>query len=133
MSLVADSDFLIALYKQDDANHQRALKLAEKIVRQKESLVLSVFVYAETATMLTQKVSPKTGAHFIRDIESQRLPVLQSNRPWFERAKNIFSRQSSKNVSFVDATNIALVGLIGSSSIVSFDKDYQKNGVPLFR
>ena len=130
--LLADSDFFIALYKRDDTNHKRALKLLEKIDEEGMGLALSVLAYSEIATVLTQRVGQIVARNFMKDAENSGVRIIQTSIPLFEKAREIFRAQRSKNVSFTDASNIALVHMEGFDSIVSFDADYRKNGVQLF-
>lgn len=130
--LLADSDFFIALYKRDDANHERAIELLEKIQQEGQSLALSVLAYSEITTVLSQRVGKKVAHDFIQDRTDSGVRLIHTTAPLVSRANRIFSGQRSKNLSFTDAFNIALVFANSLSSIVSFDSDYPKNNVVLF-
>ena len=129
--LLADSDFFIALYKKDDSNHQRAMKLLETLSGDAVELLMSVFIYSEIATVLSQRVGKQTARYFMNDVEKQGVQIVQSDATLFERARHVFQVQTSKNVSFADATNIALAQIKGIEEIASFDADYAKNGLML--
>lgn len=130
--LLADSDFYIALYKRNDTNHERALKLLEKIGEEGSGLALSVFVYSEIATVLSQRVGQAVARNFIKDIEQAGVRIIQTNELLFKKTRGVFQRQRSKNVSFTDAGNIALMNTGEFESLVSFDADYKKNDLHLF-
>ena len=130
--LLADSDFFIALYKSDDANHEAALGMLEKIGEQGANLALSVFAYSEIATVLSQRVGKNTARDFMKDAAISGVRILYMTDFLFEKAKETFLRQRSKNVSFTDAGNIVLAAAYGFDAIVSFDSDYKKNGLRLF-
>lgn len=131
--LLTDSDFLIALYKKNDTNNRRALKILEKVAKEGFQLTFSVFVYAEVATVLSMRVSKKTAQLFMDDIEEVNFDIIQNTEELFQRGREIFRTQHSKNVSFTDATNVAWAKLKGYDAIVSFDRHYPKNGLKLFR
>lgn len=133
VELLVDSDFFIALYSSSDTNHQGALLLLEKIRKKEAGLLISVLVYSEIVTVLSQRVSQATARHFMEDSEMAGLHIAQTTEELFEKSKAIFKNQRSKNVSFTDASNIALARIKGFSSIVSFDRDYSKNGLPLLK
>jgi predicted nucleic acid-binding protein len=130
--LLADSDFFIALYKRDDTNHERALKLLEKVGEEGTGLALSVWAYSEIATVLSQRVGQAAARNFMRDMESSGIRIIQTTAQLFEKTREVFKAQRSKNVSFTDAGNVALIRMEGFNSLVSFDKDYKKNGIRLF-
>jgi len=131
--LLADSDFFIALYKRDDANHEHALKLLEKIDEEGKSLAVSILAYSEIATVLSQRVGQTVARSFMKDLERSDARVIQTDESFFEKTQEVFRAQRSKNVSFTDASNIALMGTEEFDSLVSFDEDYRKNGLQLFR
>lgn len=133
VELLADSDFCIALYNLNDTNHKKALRLLEKIRKKEQGLLISVLVYSKVVTVLSQRVSRVTARHFMEDTEIAGVRIAQSTEQLFEKSKEIFKNQRSKNVSFTDAVNIALARLKNFSSIVSFDRDYIKNGLPFFK
>lgn len=131
---LVDSDFLIALYNERDSNHRRALTLIEHLASIGDAqLYFSVFVYGETTTILAQRVSQKTAHYFMDDIQKHGLSVITNVADIFLEAQNIFRKQQSKNVSFVDATNIALMRGTAFAGLLSFDQDYAKNGIRPFK
>jgi predicted nucleic acid-binding protein len=133
IELLADSDFFIALYRRNGTNHERSLRTLQKIEREGKTLALSVLVYAEITTVLAQRVSKATAHHFMHDVETAGIRLLPLTLDVFEKAQTVFKNQRSKNVSFTDAANIALARAEGFQSIVSFDVDYRKNSLTLFR
>jgi len=130
--LLADSDFFIALYKRDDANHEMAVRLLETIGEKNMSIILSVFAYSEITTVLSQRIGKATARNFMEDVETSGVRIVLATESLLEKAKHIFRQQRSKNVSFTDAANIALANMQGFDTIVSFDNDYKKNGLRLF-
>lgn len=130
---LADSDFFIALYKSNDTNHKRAVDLLEKIKERNVGIAITSFVYAEIVTVLSIRVSKITARHFMDDVESTGVRVIHTVDEVFERSKEVFRSQRSKNISFTDVTNIAFARAEGFDSIISFDKHYSKNNLPLFR
>ncbi|MBI4253209.1 type II toxin-antitoxin system VapC family toxin [Candidatus Uhrbacteria bacterium] len=130
---LADADFLIALYSKNDTNHAKALKLLERVADFfRPRIVISMLVYGEVVTILSQRVAQKTAHHFMDDSEQQGITVMAITQEIFRFAQDIFRRQRSKNVSFVDATNIALMQNKSFMGLLSFDRDYLKNGIRLF-
>lgn len=132
-SFLLDSDFLIALYSADDAHHAQALRILEGLRRfSSVRLFLSLFVYGETVTVLSQRVAKKTAHFFMDDIEQQGASFLFISQQQFLTAQTIFRAQHSKNVSFVDAVNITFMREDHFSGLISLDRDYRKNGIRLY-
>lgn len=132
-NFLADSDFFIALYSEDDTNHKRALTTLQRIAQFEEPCIsLSVFVYSEITTVLSQRVSKKTASDFMSDIEDGGALIITDIGEAFRDAREIFQQQRSKNVSFVDATNVALMRSGRFDELLSFDHDYIKNGISLY-
>jgi len=130
--LLTDTDFLIALYKKDDTNHKKSIFLLEEVGRQQWKLIVSIFSYAETVTILSQRISHRVAVNFIEDIDKAGINIIHSDEVVFKKAKDLFRKQLSKNVSFVDVLNMAFCKLSGYSQILSFDIDYKKNNIKRF-
>lgn len=63
MRLLVDTDFLIALIKEDDKNHSKAVSKPKGL---KEALIfVTPFTIPETATVLSYKVSQKSAKKFL--------------------------------------------------------------------
>lgn len=132
-SFLVDSDFLIALYNSSDTHHTRALRLLARLNRPSfVRLSLSLFVYGETATMLSQRVALKTAQFFMNDIERQGASFLFISEQQFRTAQTIFGAQHSAHISFVDAVNIMFMREDRFAGLISFDQDYKKNGIQLY-
>jgi len=62
MRLLVDTDFLIALIKEDDKNHSEAIRKLEGI---KDAFIfITSFIVPKTATVLSYKVSQKSAKEF---------------------------------------------------------------------
>ncbi len=131
-TLIADSDFFIALYRTGDMNWEAAQHILASLSANTQ-LSLLVFVFGEVVTVLSQRVSRQTARHFIDDIEEKNATVVQTDTILFEEAKSVYRAQTSKNVSFTDCANIAYARIMGIEEIISFDEHYPKNGLALYR
>lgn len=131
-TILVDSDVFVALAKKDDTNHKKAKRILKKLTNQPVAFITSNYVFAETVTVISQRISHQAALGFIKVVKSSRSPFLCR---WIdeeieELAIQIFSQQTSKNVSFIDCTNIALVRHYNLAAIFSFDSIYKKNGIP---
>ena len=134
MTLFVDSDGFVALSKEDDTNHDKAIKILQKAINIGVLFVTSNYVFSEVVTVLSQRSGHEAALRFIRRMKS---PASGYNFEWIDEnvekeAINIFSQQTSKNVSFVDCTNMAVMKIKRIDAVFSFDDVYRKNGFSVF-
>lgn len=130
--ILVDSDAFVALAKKDDTNHKKAQRILKKLTKQAVAFTTSNYVFAETVTVISQRVSHQAALSFIKALRS---PHSLFVTRWItdqieELAIEIFKNQTSKNVSFVDCTNIVLAKRYDLAAIFSFDSIYKKNNIP---
>jgi len=129
MKILLDSDFLIALIKEDDKNHLNALK---KLNQLKGALIfVTPFTIPETATVLSYKVSQKAAKKFLK-IARKKLTELPLNREIITLTDKIFLAQNKKKTSWIDCLNVAVIKFYKLDGILSYDKFYSKIGIKMF-
>lgn len=129
-SIFIDSDIFIASVKETDSNHQKVKTIFEKLVKRPVTFYTSNYVFSECITVLSQRIGKTIAHQFIKDMKSSDaiFSVLWITERIEEKAIDIFLKQTSKNVSFVDCTNMALIELNHIHTVFSFDQVYKKNG-----
>jgi len=129
-TILVDSDIFVAINKSDDSNHKKAEKLLENLLTQQVCFVTTNYIFSETITVLSQKVGHAAAVKFVSDIKVSKsdFEVYWITPEIEEEAIEIFNKQTSKNVSFVDCTNMAFVRYKDMDGIFSFDSIYKKNG-----
>ena len=133
LTIFVDSDAFVALTKQDDSNHGKAKQIFERLQDAPVTFVTSNYVFSEVSTVLGQRVSHASAIAFIQNMTSgdSIFQIGRVDEKIEGEAAQIFIGQTSKNVSFVDCTNIALIKGRGFDGIFSFDHGYKKNGVQM--
>jgi predicted nucleic acid-binding protein len=126
-----DTDAFVAFVKADDTNHQRAKELFKALETMAVEFCTSGYVFAEAVTVISQRISHETAVQFIDTLKSpdSTIQKLKDTSEVENTAILLFKEQTSKNVSFVDCTNMAFLRLnrmIGY--IFSSDKVYKQNG-----
>ena len=124
--ILIDADAFIGLIYAKDANHQFASKIVELLTD--VQLITSSHAYGEAITILSQKAGRNVAFKFIYDIGRSSTQILDVGFALRLAAEKIFKRQTSKNVSFTDCVNMAILEKFGLREIFSFDSDYKKNG-----
>jgi predicted nucleic acid-binding protein len=131
MKILVDADALIAIMKHDDSNHTVALDHLERLSKLEVIFLTTNYVISEVITVLSQRVTHATAIQFIKIIRSTDSPftIHWIDETVEDKAIAIFAEQTSKNVSLVDCTNMALMQLENIDQIFSFDAVYRKNGI----
>lgn len=129
-TVLVDADIFVAWAKEDDANHTRATQIFHQLEDRPIVFFTSNYVFAEALTVVSQRVSHDTAIKLGSTIQS---PNGSFQIKWIteeveDLAFRIFIEQTSKNVSFVDCTNMALQEAHHIDYIFSFDGVYKKNG-----
>ncbi len=123
-----DSNYFIALFNPFDNLHLKARKITEELVREKIPLVISNFIFLETATILSQKrgkeIAIEVGNYFFSNLTIEIVHIDESLQ---ESSWKIFQEIKNKNMSFVDCSNIAVIKAEGISKLLTFDiEDFKK-------
>lgn len=125
--VLADADFLVAIAKKDDTNHQKALRYATML--KNSAVFVTPFTIPEAVTVLSYKVSHKAAKSFLQSVREQNFIELPLDQMTTKEADSIFLSRNEKGTSWVDCVNVAFVKLYHLDGIVSFDKFYKKTGI----
>lgn len=63
--LLVDSDFLVGVFRHDDANHQKAMGLLEKMKEEEVELWMSNLVHQESAMVVSYRVGMEAVRSFV--------------------------------------------------------------------
>lgn len=122
-----EADALIALVYKKDANNQKAKKIYTKLKISKCEFYSSNTSLYEAVTVLSQRINHQVVIEFLIIIK-QTLSIVFIDKKREQKGLEIFARQTSKNVSFFDCLNMAIMKELKIKEIFSFDKHYKKNG-----
>jgi predicted nucleic acid-binding protein len=121
--VLLDSDFIFAIFTKDDANHQKAKDLLEKIESKNLSIALSNLVKQEIATLFSKRCDQNTAVEVVKILENfERIDILSNTE---EQIWEIFKSYQKKSISFVDCSNLFLAKKY-NCKIASFDNFYHK-------
>lgn len=128
MIILTDASALISLFSKQDINHEKATKIIKNL--KIAELLISNYIFAEVTTMLSQKEGKekavKVGEYLKNKYNWIRLDIETENLAW-----EIFKKQISKNVSFVDCTTFALYQKGVFDKAFTFDSDFKTNKIPI--
>ena len=131
--IFVDADAFIALMKADDQNHSKAAAIFERLCVDGAHFVTSNYVFAEVVTVLSLRVGHAPAVAFIDRVASQEdgIEHVRVDADIERQAIEIFRRQRSKNVSFMDCCHMACVRHFHFDAVFSFDHIYPQNHIPL--
>ncbi len=111
---IVDSSVLVAFFRGDDSNHQRAVEFMEKI----DSFAISDYILLEVTTVLQQKVGLELTRKAVEFLVNNRdVELLSINNQELGDTLALFFEQKFK-LSFVDCSILVLAknrGLIVST------------------
>lgn len=128
MRIYTDASAIVSLYDWHDPNHTKAENISKKYLE--DDYITSAYSFAEIVTILSQRVDKKTAIAVGNHIKQTYIWV-EVNKDVEDLAWEIFKKQKSKNVSFVDCAIFALHKLGLLDKVFTFDKDFKKNKIPI--
>lgn len=131
LDILVDADALVALAKEDDANHQRALKENNHLKKEKANYHISPFTIPEATTVMSYKVGQEKAKKLHKKIRSKSLFRYDFNQKVRQKADKIFLNQNNNGTSYFDCVNMALLNVYDLDGIFSFDQVYPKNNFSL--
>jgi len=123
-SILIDADGLVALAKTNDSNHEKALKISQKI--KDLNLYITPFTIPEAATVISYKVGQKEAKTFLESARTKKLIELPITKDLIDKADEIFLAQNKKGTSWIDCLNAAALKIHGLDAIFSFDSFYKQ-------
>ena len=133
LKIFVDTDVFVGLAVKNDTNHEKALSLLYALIDRQVIFFTSNYVFAESVTVISQRESHAAAVSYIDKMQSLENPFLieRADEDLEADAMQIFKKQTSKNTSYIDCTNMAFMKQLQADAIFSFDEDYQKNRLTL--
>lgn len=132
--VLVDTDILVSIFKIDDSNHVKAIKICNELQEKGVELILSPFVMFEAATVISYKISHAKAINFVKEMKEINLSVYSLSPEHLEIAEKWFFKQRGRGISYIDCYNMALLERYKNTfdGIFSFDEIYRKNGFKTF-
>jgi len=134
LEILVDTDILVSIFKSDDSNHLKAIKLCENLQEKGAEFILSPFILYEAATVISYKVSHEKAISFVKEMKEINLSVYELSSEYLQLAEKWFFKQTGRGISYIDCYNMALLEKNKNQldGIFSFDEIYKKNGFKTF-
>lgn len=128
MIIFIDASVSVSYFDINDVNHTKALSLSRRPGLDK--IITSNYVFAEIVTIVSQNADKEVAVdagNYIKDNFS----IIRISPEIEELAWEIFKKQKSKNVSFIDCTTFALYQQGVFDKAFTFDGDFKTNKIPV--
>lgn len=131
-TVVIDSDAIIALFYDKDANTEKALKTLDCLNKNEVQLICTATTIVEVVTTFQRKLSnPVLVKKFTQLVKNGDLIIEPVNQNIILAALDIFNPDKSKHNTLFDAVVIIVAKKYRADAIFSFDKWYIKVGFKL--
>ncbi|PVU68016.1 PIN domain nuclease [Sulfolobus sp. SCGC AB-777_G05] len=123
--LLLDTSYFIAYLNNNDANHERALKLSEKI--KEYEAVITDYIFDELITFLIYHVNKnyavKVAKLILEKVKEGELNIFLVDWEVFVNAINYLVKYERK-LSFTDCTTLSSMDKLNTQFMLSFDRDF---------
>ncbi|MEK6967279.1 MAG: PIN domain-containing protein [Nanoarchaeota archaeon] len=121
---LVDSDFLVAVFREEDQNHQAAMGKLQVVQGFEVELWISNLVRQESATVVSHRVGMQAVKEFMKLLAMDIHRTVWVDKKLEERSWEIFLKQTKKKSSFVDSSNLAVIEKFKLDGILAFDGFY---------
>lgn len=128
MLVFVDSSAFISSLVSNEDNFNRAKAISENLATKGAQLITTNMIIAEVLTVLSMKHGKELALIFGEKIRDSGLEVAHVNQELFESAWQIFKREKSKNLGFVDCVSFAFIKNFRIPTAFSFDKQFRRRG-----
>jgi len=127
-----DTNVFVALEDQNDSTHKKAVELSSLLNQNKKmKFYTSSEVIGETLTVISHKLGKEIARLFIKRYKNNKMIEFFFDESMYKDTKDLFLRNKSKNISFVDCSSVITMRRAKINVIFSFDDDFKKLGIKL--
>ena len=120
-----DSSAILALLDADDADHERAVMVADRVASQRRPSFITNYIEVEAHALLLRKLGRTIAREWLLRAG---LPVLRALPKEEEHAKTILARHIDKDWSLCDSISFAVLESRGARTAFTFDRHFRQYG-----
>jgi len=126
-----DTNIFVAIRDINDSTHERAVEISNRLEKEGIKLYTSSDVLGETLTVLSKKLGKSVVNDWYKDFVKSSVKEIFIDEVTHRETREFFSRVKSKNVSFIDCSNVVAMKRNKIKVIFSFDEDFRGMGMKL--
>ncbi len=125
-----DTSGFIAIARRDDANHEAAKAIIEKLRQDRSRLFTTNLVLAETYSLYLRYLVGPAARAFLKQIDAGRSSaVVRVEEADEAEARRIIYRYVDKDFSLVDAASFAVMKRLAIPAAFTFDRHFEQFGL----
>ena len=127
MNVFVDTSAFLAVLDADDAEHERARKVWERLITSDESMICSNYVLVETFALVQHRL----GIEAVRAFQENICPLLSIE--WIDESDHrtgvaaVFAA-SRRRLSLVDCVSFEVMRRLGITRVFCFDPHFDEQG-----
>jgi len=130
MTVFVDTSALLAVLDADDANHQAAQRIWERVITAGDTLVSHNYVLVEASALISRRLGLEAG----RVLESDVVPILRviwMTRDAHAAAVSAHLLAARRSLSLVDCASFEVMRRAGIRTAFAFDRHFSEYGFEL--
>ena len=132
LTIIGDSDGLIALLNNQDAHAPKALRHIQQLSTRNATIIYPITTLIETTTTLQRRLKkPELAQQLVRLFFEQALTIEPVDETILKSALTFFNPKGSKKNTLFDAIVAAVAQKYHADAIFSFDTWYHHQGFSL--
>lgn len=132
LTIVVDTDAIVAQVKKDDKNHRVAMAISSSLVSSNAQVIYPATTVVEAVTFIQRPLNnPPVAYGTAQLIANSSAQVAEVNQKTLRNAMKYFSATGSKKNTLFDCIVIAVAEEVHADAIFSFDRFYKKQGFKL--
>lgn len=120
-----DTSFIAAYYNNVDVHHKKSLEIMDRILSEKEVMVISDHVFDEIVNVLLNRLKNTNKIKEIGEDLRKYTKMIYTGKENFGRAWEIFKEQKNNSFSFTDCSILSLMEERKIKDIATFDKEFK--------
>ena len=128
LKIFIDTGAFCAFSDRSDYYHFLAVKQFTDLLQKRTPIVTSNFIIDETYTWIRYRLGPKPSMEFLKSMHDSRgkglLEIITVEHSLEDRAMRLLQKFHDQNLSYTDATNIAIIQEQHIRTVFTFDKHF---------
>lgn len=130
--VIVDADAIVAQAYPDDSNHERAVRISDKLNNLGAQVVYPASAVLEATTVLQGRLNSGATAYGTASVFADpNVNVAEVNQKTLTNAINYFSPTTGKKNTLFDCVVMAVADEYKADAIFSFDRVYKSKGYKL--
>jgi predicted nucleic acid-binding protein len=131
-SLFVDTSYLIARFNENDAFHEHAVEVANRLTSDPGArLTSTVMIAEEFLTDMSRRdaqLKSRAAEYIQRILAAPTFDVVDVDRALLERGIELYVRRLDKAYSMVDCISMVVCRDLGIEDVLTTDRDFEREG-----